>query len=251
MLPPNNFYYSSIVLLIPTVQAIAVHGSATIDGEWEEIPPPPKRDGGVSAARSSGPRLSPSPATPELAPHPWDSLRVPATNAAAPLFLPPALSLIHPVLYLPASIFVLLTPARNPKIPQASSPSSPPSPPHSNKNAANQHSVKATRDPSPEDVRPRATQSASSSSPPSRAGGGRAQNTAPCCSRDRAATRLGTSARSSLVVIIVVGGSAWRWLLDAEAATEEAAAAVIMTCFVVGCGCMFCVFGWQCMRCVC
>jgi hypothetical protein len=59
----------------------------------------------------------------------------------------------------------------------------------------------------PEDVRPRATQSASSSSPLSRAGEGRAQNTAPCCSRDRAAARSGTSTRSSLVVVIVVGGS--------------------------------------------
>ena len=114
MLPPNNSYYSAIVLLIPTVRAIAIHGSVTIDGGREEIPPPPKRDGGESAARSSGPRPSPSPATPELAPHPWDPLRVPATNAAAPLFLPPALSLIHPALYLPASISVLLTPTRNP-----------------------------------------------------------------------------------------------------------------------------------------
>ena len=84
-----------------------------INGGREERPPPPKCDEGVSAVRSSGPRPLPSPATPELAPHPWDPVRVPATNAAAPLFLPPALSLIHPALYLPASIFVLLTPTRN------------------------------------------------------------------------------------------------------------------------------------------
>ena len=51
---------------------------------------------------------------PELAPHPWDPERVPATNAAAPLFVPPVLGLIHPALYLLASIFVLLTPTRNP-----------------------------------------------------------------------------------------------------------------------------------------
>ena len=37
-------------------------------------------------------------------------------------------------------------------------------------------------------------------------GGGGVQNTAPCHSRDRAAARLGTSARSSLVIVIVVGG---------------------------------------------
>ena len=64
---------------------------------------------------------------PELAPHPWDPVWVPATNADAPLFLPPALSLIHPALYLPASIFVLLTPARNPASLLAAPPSlSPP-----------------------------------------------------------------------------------------------------------------------------
>jgi len=51
---------------------------------------------------------------PELAPRPWDPVRVPATDAAAHLFLPPPLSLIHPAVYLPALIFVLLTPARNP-----------------------------------------------------------------------------------------------------------------------------------------
>ncbi len=46
--------------------------------------------------RSSGPRPSPSPATPELAPHLWDPLWVPATNAAAPL-------LEHSALLLPGS----------------------------------------------------------------------------------------------------------------------------------------------------
>ena len=34
-------------------------------------------------------------------------------DAVALLLLPPALSLVHPAVYLPASIFVLLTPARN------------------------------------------------------------------------------------------------------------------------------------------
>ena len=83
--------------------------------------------------QSSGPRPSPSPATPELAPHPWDPVRVPATNAAAPLFLPPALSLIHPTLYLPASI---LSSSPLPGILQASSPPPLPSPPHGNNNSA-------------------------------------------------------------------------------------------------------------------
>ena len=79
----------------------------------------------------------------------------------------------------------------------------------------------------------------------------------PCRSQDHAAARLGTSARSSLVVVIVVGGSAEgerlrRQLLGAEAVMEEAAAVVIMTCFVVGCGCMFCDFGlvWCDVMCV-
>ena len=108
MVPTNNSYY--LLLHIPTVQAIiAVHGSETINGGREERPPLPKRDGGgichvvvrlpvVAVARHA--RARPSP--------------LGATNAATPLFLPPALSLIHPALFLPASIFVLLTRARNP-----------------------------------------------------------------------------------------------------------------------------------------
>ena len=102
----------TLLLLNPTVRAISA-GSAPINGGREENPPLENVTGGASAARSSGPRQSPSPATPELAPGPWDPVRVLATDAAAPLFLPPALSLIHPALYLPASIFVLLTGAQN------------------------------------------------------------------------------------------------------------------------------------------
>jgi hypothetical protein len=113
MLPPNNSYYSSITSYPHRSSHRRPRVRDDRRGAGGENPPP-KRDGGVSAARSSGPRPSPSPATPELAPHdPWDPLQVPATNAAAPLFLRPALSLIHPALYLPASIFVFLTPARN------------------------------------------------------------------------------------------------------------------------------------------
>jgi len=82
---------------------------------------------------------------------------------------------------------------------------------------------------------PRATQSASSSSLLPREGGagGRAQNTASCCYRDCAAMH-----GCFFVVIIIVGGSVGgecprRQLPGVEAAMKEAAAAVIMTCFVV------------------
>jgi hypothetical protein len=96
---------------------------------------PLKRDTGASTTWSSRPRPSPSPAAPELAP----GTGGPAADAAALLFLPPALSLVHlhpalyalslvhlhPALYLPASILVLLTPARN----SASLPAPPRCPP--------------------------------------------------------------------------------------------------------------------------
>ena len=42
---------TTLLLLIPTVRATAVHGYATIDGGREERPPSPKCDGGASAAR--------------------------------------------------------------------------------------------------------------------------------------------------------------------------------------------------------
>ena len=112
MIPTNNSYYSSTS--VPTFQAIAVHGYAMIAWGREERPPSPKCDGGASAAWSSGPQALPSSAAPELAPRPQDSIPVPAADAFALLFLPPALSLVHPTLYLPASILVLLTPARAP-----------------------------------------------------------------------------------------------------------------------------------------
>jgi hypothetical protein len=41
----------TLLLLIPTVRAISVHGSATINGGREERPPPPKRDGGGMQGR--------------------------------------------------------------------------------------------------------------------------------------------------------------------------------------------------------
>ena len=113
MLPTNNSHYSSIVLLIPTVRAIADHGYITIDGGREERHPSPKRDGRASAPRSPGPRPSPSPAGYELAPRRQDPVPGPADNAFALRFLPPTLSLVYPALYLSASILILLTPARN------------------------------------------------------------------------------------------------------------------------------------------
>jgi hypothetical protein len=123
MLPTNNSYYSSTSY--PHRSSHLRRVRAGQRGAGRE-PPLKNVRGGASAARSSGPQ-SLLPATPELAPGPWDPVRVLATDAAAPLFIPPALSLIHPTLYLPASIFTLLTPARNPASLLAAPPSlSPP-----------------------------------------------------------------------------------------------------------------------------
>ena len=67
---------------------------------------PPFRNvtGGASATQSSGPQQSLSPATPKLAPRPWDPVRVSTTDAVALLLLPPALTFVHPAVYLPASM---------------------------------------------------------------------------------------------------------------------------------------------------
>ena len=53
-------------------------------------PPSETRRGGASAARSSGPQPSLSPATPKLAPRPWDPVRISTTDAVALLLTPPA-----------------------------------------------------------------------------------------------------------------------------------------------------------------
>ena len=225
MIPPNNAYYSYSTSYPHRLSQRRPRVCDDRQGAGGDTPPSETRRRGI--ARSSGPRPSPSPATPKLAPHLWDPLRVPATDAATPLFLPPALSLIHPALYLPASIFVLLTPARNPTSLLTAPPL--PLPP------ADQRSVEATRDLSPEDVRPRATQSASSSSPPSRAGGGEG-------AEHSALSLPGSCSRSVGYLRTVIphrlhrlrGERPRRRLLDAEAAREEAAAAVIMTCCCCG-----------------
>jgi hypothetical protein len=177
----------------------------------------PPRGRPVPGHRCRPPRLS-SPPVPG-----------PAATAAALLFLPPVLSLIHPALYLPASILVLLTPARN----SASLPAPPPRLPPTATTTLTTSAASTPRwtrclrttgrgPPSPRRCRPYRPQ-----------WGGGVQNTAPCRSQNHAATLAGTSARSSLVVVIVGGGLAgrkrrWWRLPGAEAAAEEAAAAVII-----------------------
>ena len=131
--------------------------------------PPLKRDGGASAEWSSSPRPSPSPATPELVPRPRD--RRPSRRRCRHPLPPAVLSLVHlhPALYLPASILVLLTPARN----SASLPAPPRRLPPTATMMPATSAVDATMEPPPEDDRPRATQSTSSLFPPPTTGGGR------------------------------------------------------------------------------
>jgi hypothetical protein len=207
MIPPNYSYYSYSTSYPHRSSHRRPRVCDDQRGAGGDTPPSETQRGGICHARLSGPRPSPSPATPELAPPPLGPLTGPGHQRCHPP-LPPARAESHPPRLVPPGLDLRPPhPRQESHKPPCRPP--PPSPPHGNNNVADQRSVKATRDPSPEDVRPRATtQSASSSSPPSRAGGGRAQNTAPCRSRDHAAARSGTSARSSLIVFIVVGGSA-------------------------------------------
>ena len=123
MLPTNNSYYSSTSNRHRRSHRCLSMGTRQSTRGGRRDPPSRKRDGGASATRSSSPWPSPSPAAPKLAPRPRDPIPGPAATAAALLFIPPALSLVHhPALYLPASILVLLTPARN----SASLPAPPP-----------------------------------------------------------------------------------------------------------------------------
>ena len=172
------------------------------------------RRGGIRHAVVQSSAIA-SPASPKLAPCPRDPVPGPAATAAALLFLPPSLSLVHPTLYLPASITVLLTPARN----SARLPTPPRLPP----TATTMPTTSATW--TPQWTCRRRTTCRGPSSPrccrphrPQRGRGGGVQNTAPCRSRDHAATLPSTSAQSYLVVVIVSGLLAgrkqrWWWLL--------------------------------------
>ena len=203
-------------------------------GARGETPLSETRRGG-SATRSPSPRPSPSPATPELAPCPRDPLPGPAATAATLLFLPPALSLVHhPVVYLPASIpiLVLLTPARNSASLPAHPPCLPPTAtttpttsPASTPRWTHRRRTTGRGPPSPRRHRPHR---------PQRGGEG-------CRTQCPVAPRItqplcqvsGTSARSSLVVVIVGGGLVglkrrWWRLPGAEAAAEKAVAGVII-----------------------
>jgi hypothetical protein len=163
MLSTNNSYYSSTSY--PHRSSHRRPRSATIDGGREERPPLRNTTTGASTARSSGPQPSPSPASPSLPPTPGTPY-----GSRPPTLPPPSSS--HP--RCASSTPVLLTPTRNP----ASLLAAPPSlSPHGDNNTADQSSVEATRDPSLEGIRPRATQSASLSSPPSRAGEGEGRRT--------------------------------------------------------------------------
>ena len=81
-----------------------------IDGGGRRDPPFPKRDGGgIRRAVVRSPAVTVARHA-QARPPPLVPVRVLTTDAATLRFLPPALSLVHPALYLPASIFVLLTP---------------------------------------------------------------------------------------------------------------------------------------------
>jgi hypothetical protein len=111
MLPTTKSYYSATNPHGPSHRPPWV---TTIDRGQEKRPPAPSETRLVaSTERSSEPWTSPSPAALELAPCLRDPIPVPAADTAALLFLLPALSLVHPALYLSASIIVLHTPARS------------------------------------------------------------------------------------------------------------------------------------------
>ena len=113
MLPTNSYYSATYSHGLSHCHPWVRNGQR--GGGRRDPPLPPKCDGVASTKRLSGPRSSPSPTAPELAPRPRDPVPVPAADVAALLFLPPALSLvhIHPALYLLILIIVLLTPARS------------------------------------------------------------------------------------------------------------------------------------------
>jgi hypothetical protein len=110
MLPTNNSYSSTSNPHAPSEPSPSMGTRRSTSGGRRD---PPLRN----ATGGCPPRSHPVPGHHRRPPHlsspPAPGTGGPAANAAALLFLPPALSLVHPTLYLPASILALLTPARN------------------------------------------------------------------------------------------------------------------------------------------
>ena len=153
---------------------------------------PLKRDGGASTAWSSSPRPSPSPAAPELAPHPRD--RQPSLRRCRPPLPPACAEPCPPPPHLVPSGLDTCSPHPCQEFREPSCP--PPLPPPDGDNDAdNRRRVDAMMDPPPVYDRPRATQSTLLLSPLPTTGGGGVQNTAPCHSRDHTDALSGTSAR--------------------------------------------------------
>jgi hypothetical protein len=226
VLPTNNSYYSSTSNHHRwSHRCLRVRDNR--QGARGETPLSETRRGGIRHAVVQSPA--------ELAPRPRDPLPGSAATAATLLFLPPALSLVHhPVVYLPASIpiLVLLTPARNsaslPAHPSCLPPTATTTPttsPASTPRWTHRRRTTGRGPPSPRRHRPHR---------PQRGGEG-------CRTQCPVAPRItqplcqvsGTSARSSLIVVIVGGGLVglkrrWWRLPGAEAAAEKAAAGVII-----------------------
>ena len=196
--PTNNYYSKPIHFLSPPFEPLPSTGLRRSTGGGRRDPPFPKRDGGgIRRAVVRSPAVTVTRHA-QAGPLPLVPVWVPTTDAAALLsaallFLPPALSLIHPALYLPASIFVLLT--------APPSLSSPWRQQHRRPAKRRSHEVtvaggrQAAGYPVPVVADPAAQGGG---------GGGRAQNTAPCRSRDCAADQ---SVGRFLVIVIVVGES--------------------------------------------
>ena len=193
----------------------------------------------------SVPQQSLSPATPELAPRPWDPVRVSTTNAVALLLLPPALTFVHPLVYLPALLDLrpphprqeFRKPPRRPPLPLLPTATATPTTSAASKPRGSSHRSTTSRGP-PSMCRRR----------PCRPGwGGRGEGRR---TQRPVAPRIAQPISQDLRTVVSLSSSsssgAWggecprRRLPGAEAATEEAAAAVIMTCFDVGCGRMLC-----------
>ncbi len=96
--------------LIPTVQAKAVHGSATIDEGREERPPPSETRQEYPPSGHLVPSRHRCPLRPSSLPAPGTPSRYRPPALPPPSSSRPVRSLVHPALYLPAPIVVLLAP---------------------------------------------------------------------------------------------------------------------------------------------